>query len=437
MKKLLLLSFGLCLIGYVANAQTLNENFESYTAGNLAGKGNWIDNPKYSGVSIKVTSSGLNGDKAVQINPGGSAGDGPIIPFSDGASFTKTATTGVIYVSFLVKFNALPTNANGSYFFYLADVANASGSDGRGRIYVKPDPSASGKFAIGAIASSNAVTDITFTPYQYELGKTYFIIEKYEKNSVATNADKVSLWISSSTVTSGETAPTVANASEAVISKQVISGVGFRTFETSYNIIIDDIKAANNWDGVKGTNVPLPVKLTSFTGQKQNNHIQLNWTTASEQSNSHFEVLRSGDGKNFNVLTTVSGKGTTTQISNYSYVDVNPLPGTSYYQLRQVDYDGESEKSDIVAVTNTLEDISTMSISASSDQDYIKLFILSAVNEAAEIHINGISGNNIASQKINLAKGENVVQVPVKAVNGIYVANLVSATQHISAKFVK
>src|SRR5690606_29419374 len=185
------------------------------------------------------------------------------------------------------------------------------------------------------------------------------------------------------------------------------------------------------------TEVPLPVQLTSFSGQKQSNHIQLNWTTASEQGNSHFEVLRSENGKNFHVLTTVSGKGTTTQISNYSYIDANPLPGTNYYQLRQVDYDGKSEKSDIIAVKSTLETITAMSVSVPSDQDYIKLFIFSTVNEAAEVHINGVLGNHIASQKIHLTKGENVVQVPVKAANGIYLANLVSETQHIRAKFVK
>ena len=445
MKKVLLLSFGLFLISYVAHAQTLNESFEYYSTGNLAGQGYWVDNPKYPASPtdpsttdpITVSSPGLNENKAVYISPGTSNGSGPVIPFADGGKLTKNATSGVVYVSFLVKFNVLPSSTADNYFFYLADMsANPISTDGRGRIYTRSDGT---KYAFGAIASSNSAADLTYTDYKYEIGKTYLVVEKYEKTS---GVDKVSLWIFDQTVTGGTliTPPTPDFSSgdtETSTSKKEVSGVGFRRMNASYDIIVDDVIVNTVWGAVSGTNVPLPVKLTAFTGQKQNSYIQLNWATASEQGNSYFEVLRSEDGKNFNVLTTVSGKGTTEQISNYSYIDANPLPGTNYYQLRQVDYDGKSEKSDIIAVKNTLETTATMSVSAPADQDYIKLFILSAANEAAEVHINGILGNNIVSQKINLVKGENVVQVPVRTVNGIYVANLVSATQHISTKFIK
>ncbi|GEM_PF-4388160 len=443
MKKLLLLSFGLFLINNIANAQAFNETFENYSIGDLAGKGNWVPNPKYPGVSIKIEDFGAaNGGKVARINPGGSAGDGPVMPFNNSSLDLAKNGMGTIYVSFLVKFNVLPTNANGSYFFYLADMsANPLNTDGRGRIYTKPDPGASGKFAFGAIASSNSVNDMAWTPYNYEIGKTYLIIEKYEKKlgTSTSGPDQVSLWVyaQSDSQSSTETTPIATNSAESIVSKKDIQGIGFRTMETSYDIVVDNIKADLSWANVLTAVVSLPVQLTSFSGQKQSNHIQLNWTTASEQGNSHFEVLRSENGKNFHVLTTVSGKGTTTQISNYSYIDANPLPGTNYYQLRQVDYDGKSEKSDIIVVKSTLETTTAMSVSVPSDQDYIKLFIFSTVNEAAEVHINGVLGNHIASQKIHLTKGENVVQVPVKAANGIYLANLVSETQHIRAKFVK
>ncbi|MFD1630797.1 hypothetical protein [Pseudopedobacter beijingensis] len=447
MKKLLLLSFGLCLLNYVANAQAFIENFESYSVGSLVGQGNWVANTKYSGVPIKVEDFGAaHGGKVVHIKPGGVAGDGPVIPFNNSSLNLATTGTGTIYVSFLVQFNALPTGANGNYFFYLADMSSdPNNTDGRGRLYAKPDPTASGKFAFGAIASSNVVGDITYTPYIYEIGKTYLIIEKYTKytgsgGTSKIGTDNLSLWISETTISGGETSPTVISEKEAdgtaTVSKKEISGVGFRTMESSYDIVIDNIKVDLSWSNVLSPVVPLPVKLTSFTGQNQNNHIQLNWATASEQGNSHFEVLRSGDGKNFNVLTTVSGKGTTTQISNYSYIDANPLPGTNYYQLRQVDYDGKSENSGIIAIKNTLQ-IAKMSVSTSSDQDYIKLFIMSAVDEVAEVRINGVSGNRITSQKTILKKGGNIIQLPLKTLNGIYMVDLISTTQHLSTKFVK
>lgn len=444
MKKLLLMVFSLSLIGNAINAQTLEENFDAYGEGNLAGQGNWVDNPKYPASPtdpsttdpITVGVPGLNGTKAVYISPGTSNGSGPVIPFADGGKLTKNATSGSIYVSFLVKFNALPSSTTDNYFFYLADMsASPISTDGRGRIYTRSDGT---KYAFGAIASSNSTTDLTYTDYKYEVGKTYLVVEKYEKTS---GVDKVSLWIFDQTVTGGTLIiPPIPDFSsgdtETGMSKKEVSGVGFRRMNASYDIIIDDVIVNTAWGAVSGTEVPLPVKLTSFTGQKQNNHIQLNWTTASEQGNSHFEVLRSGDGKNFNILTTVKGKGTTAQISNYSYTDVNPSPEINYYQLRQVDYDGKSENSEIIAIKNTLQ-IAKMSVSTSSDQDYIKLFIMSAVDEVAEVRINGVSGNRITSQKTILKKGENIIQLPLKALNGIYMVDLISTTQHLSTKFVK
>ena len=241
MKKILLL-FSFFFVAYQARTQTFSENFEGYTVGDLVGQGNWVANSKYAGVSVKVDASGIGGTKSAHMNPGGSAGDGPVISFNNtGISLLKNATTGTIYVSFLVKFLAVPSNVNGSYFFYLADLsASPNNTDGRGRIYVKPEmttdaiPVPTGKFAIGAIASSNSAADVTYTPFAYELNKTYLVIEKYEKNSVAANADKVSLWIYSygATQSATEVAATVSNASETAVSKKDIQGVGFRTFNS-------------------------------------------------------------------------------------------------------------------------------------------------------------------------------------------------------------
>lgn len=434
MKKLLLLSFGLFLTSYMANAQLFSENFESYNAGDLVGKGNWVANPKYAGVGIQVSASGINGNRAAYINPGGSSGDGPVVPFNNSNISLTTNGTGTIYVSFLVKFGALPTNStNGSYFFYLADMgADPINTDGRGRLYAKLDPGASGKFAFGAIGSSNSANDITYTGFNYEIGKTYMIIEKYEKSASGV-ADKVSLWISNTTISGLETAPTVFNASESSISKKAISGIGFRTMESTYNIMIDDIKVDPTWAGVIGTNVPLPVTLTSFTGTPQNNSIRLNWTTASEQSNSHFDVLRSDDGKVFNILTTLTGKGTTQQTSNYTYTDANPFSGTNYYQLRQVDLDGKSELSKIIAIKAIPEETS---LSVYASDTYTEVSNYSLVNQKATIRIYSIAGNQISEQTIDLAKGHNSIQIPLELQASVYVATLSTGSETISTKFI-
>ncbi|PTX22859.1 hypothetical protein C8N40_101687 [Pontibacter mucosus] len=96
---------------------------------------------------------------------------------------------------------------------------------------------------------------------------------------------------------------------------------------------------------------PLPVELSRFEGKATQSGINLEWETASEINNSHFEVERSADGSAFEKLGSVAGHGNSVATIEYSYLDKHPNPGTNYYRLRQVDFDGKYEYSNVVAVT--------------------------------------------------------------------------------------
>ncbi|MCH7774854.1 MAG: T9SS type A sorting domain-containing protein, partial [Bacteroidetes bacterium] len=93
----------------------------------------------------------------------------------------------------------------------------------------------------------------------------------------------------------------------------------------------------------------IPVELTSFTAQANDGVVYLNWTTATEQNNQGFEVQRSTNNQ-FTTIGFVSGSGTTTEIHNYSFTDSDVHTGTYYYRLKQVDYNGIYDYSDVVQV---------------------------------------------------------------------------------------
>ncbi|ARS36602.1 hypothetical protein [Pontibacter actiniarum] len=95
---------------------------------------------------------------------------------------------------------------------------------------------------------------------------------------------------------------------------------------------------------------PLPVELISFSGVASANGVALQWSTASEENNSHFEVERSADGKQFEQIGSVQGHGTSSVMQRYRHLDSRPLPGQNYYRLKQVDYDGQFEYSKVIAV---------------------------------------------------------------------------------------
>ncbi|MCB9291579.1 MAG: T9SS type A sorting domain-containing protein [Lewinellaceae bacterium] len=94
----------------------------------------------------------------------------------------------------------------------------------------------------------------------------------------------------------------------------------------------------------------LPISLLSFEGRIQNFAIHLHWRTATEQNNDYMAVERSADGIKYEELGQVKGAGTTQAPQEYSFVDEKPLPGLNYYRLRQVDFDGASERHKAISV---------------------------------------------------------------------------------------
>ncbi|MDN5204703.1 T9SS type A sorting domain-containing protein [Fulvivirgaceae bacterium BMA10] len=102
-------------------------------------------------------------------------------------------------------------------------------------------------------------------------------------------------------------------------------------------------------------NNPLPVELISFTASLENEDVLLNWQTASEVNNDFFEIERSETGDDWEVIGKVDGNGTTNEVSRYDYLDNRPLFGTSFYRLRQVDFDGAFEYSNVVSINNPFE----------------------------------------------------------------------------------
>ena len=46
----------------------------------------------------------------------------------------------------------------------------------------------------------------------------------------------------------------------------------------------------------------------------------------------------------------MNGRGTTYEASNYQFTDAQPMTGVNYYRLKQLDYDGVFEYSDVVSV---------------------------------------------------------------------------------------
>lgn len=108
-------------------------------------------------------------------------------------------------------------------------------------------------------------------------------------------------------------------------------------------------------------NIPvsaLPIELLYFNASSLDGKVVLSWKTASETNNDYFLVEKSMNSFAFNSVGMVKGSGNTSELKSYSFYDLNPTKGTSFYRLKQVDFDGKYEYSSIckVSISDDLDD---------------------------------------------------------------------------------
>ena len=90
-----------------------------------------------------------------------------------------------------------------------------------------------------------------------------------------------------------------------------------------------------------------PVTWLSFTANKKDDGVLLDWETAGETNNNYFSVERSRDGQDFYDIGTVKSKGILSQTAEYDFTDVEPLKGENYYRIKQVDLNGNYTYTDV------------------------------------------------------------------------------------------
>jgi len=172
-------------------------------------------------------------------------------------------------------------------------------------------------------------------------------------------------------------------------------------------------------------NVPLPVELLAFKATPDVDHIDLTWITASEIDNDYFDLERSTDGKAFKAITQLDGQGNTLELTNYAYEDVNVQPNVLYYyRLRQVDYNGAFEYSEIVTAQISGEKEGGMELYPNPVGVGSKLNVrLFTEQTTAELYIMDVQGRVIRTIKRDIVNtGWNVIEIEVSDLaSGAYI----------------
>ncbi|GIV41313.1 MAG: hypothetical protein KatS3mg034_0623 [Vicingaceae bacterium] len=164
-------------------------------------------------------------------------------------------------------------------------------------------------------------------------------------------------------------------------------------------------------------NTPLPITLLNFEAEVNNFKVFLKWATASEINNEYFIIEKSIDGYHWEFIEKIKGAGNSHSINQYQAIDESPYFGTSYYRLKQTDFNGDFSYSEIVAVTINYENKNFLKIYPNPTFNILnihgqteeiinfKIFNLLGQDVSNFVTIEHSSGNNIIVNISQLPKG--------------------------------
>ncbi|HMU47027.1 MAG TPA: T9SS type A sorting domain-containing protein [Chitinophagaceae bacterium] len=180
---------------------------------------------------------------------------------------------------------------------------------------------------------------------------------------------------------------------------------------------------------------PLPVKFSGIKAFEKQSGIQLDWTAYQEENVDMYEVERSADGVLFVPIGTVDSRNSVTE-TKYSFFDAAPLPGVSFYRLRNVDIDGKSGYSNIVKVSL---DKSVKSITIYPNPvrgEFISLQSSDLAKGNYSVRIMNAAGQQVYNQRFSHTGGaiNETIQLPSGMQSGIYILQLDKEGAKVMAK---
>ena len=98
----------------------------------------------------------------------------------------------------------------------------------------------------------------------------------------------------------------------------------------------------------------LPLDFITFTAQSTKTGTRLSWEIDNQVDDSHFEILKSDDLNEFQNIGRVDDEAGQ---NNYQFLDRQLASQTTYYKIKQVDFDGRFSFSEIISVESDAESL--------------------------------------------------------------------------------
>jgi len=175
----------------------------------------------------------------------------------------------------------------------------------------------------------------------------------------------------------------------------------------------------------------LPVTVTDFTAQKNDESVSLKWYATYETNFKQYEIQRSTDGIVFSKIGEVGGRN----LANYSFID-NDLPtgNTVYYRLKMIDIDGKFSYSKTIALKIT-GNFSNAQIYPNPTKGNLAIKLPKALTEISRLTIADLSGRIILQQQLVI--GQRTIDLDMnKFPAGRYFVKINNNNELINQSFV-
>jgi hypothetical protein len=320
---------------------------------------------------------------------------------------------------------------------------NITNNPGTGYITISTRRSAADNTPYPGTDNVNAITNIN--PGGQDVSTSHVIDRWWEVNAPGVTADYVLRYSGSENTTAGPTASGAFNV-------QYWNGSNFNRFNSTGNGVTSGVGSISasltNINGplvLSSGSASLPIKLMQFDAKVSGAAVEITWTTAEEKNNDFFSIERSDDGQTFVKIEEIDGAGNSNQILKYKTMDDAPLPGVSYYRLKQTDFDGKFTYSPLRAINRgvaTITDDPALVVKSFGPNPFSEQFNVEyKLSQAGEtsIMIFNMSGQIVFETRKNDDLGNNsyIYTDEINLPPANYILQIINGNEKVSKKIVK
>lgn len=156
----------------------------------------------------------------------------------------------------------------------------------------------------------------------------------------------------------------------------------------------------------------LPINFLNVRSFQIGQDIKIFWTAASEKDMQEYQVERSSDAMQYNLIGTVAAQGNSASQISYFFSDTRPLLGKSFYRVRAVDRNGRSTYSQVMKMQYGRID-NLLTIYPNPVKDQINLQMIGLKPDTYRLEVFNDLGQCLIQQDIVYTGGYGLQQIPL------------------------